>query len=100
MALRYEDLLEDPWKIMQEVWLFLGASPLNTELKDHLTGEVNQNPDAEWQVQKAGDIAQALQKGKYGNWRTMFTPQDKITFENIAAGTLKAWGYPVEGGGS
>jgi hypothetical protein len=52
------------------------------------------NPDADWQQEKAGQIAQALQKGRSGSWRQMFTPHDRQLFDELAGPTLAAWGYP------
>jgi hypothetical protein len=60
---------------------------------------MTQNPDADWQQQKAKKIAQPQQgiaKGKQGGWREIFTPQDRHIFHRIAAGTLRTWGYPVD----
>jgi hypothetical protein len=96
ISLRYEDLLQDPWEQMQRLWSFLEASPADQELENALNEEMSQNPDADWQQQKAKEIAQPLQKGKRGGWHEVLTPADKKTFEEIAGQTLKTWGYPVE----
>jgi hypothetical protein len=93
LSLRYEDLLESPWEEMLKVWDFLGASPVNPKLRTELNSEMRQNPDADWQQQKAKDIAGPLRKGKHGSWREMFTLQDRQIFQQIAGRTLQAWGY-------
>jgi hypothetical protein len=98
-SLRYEDLLECPWKEMGRVWDFLGAVPAEPELQAALKTEMTQNPDADWQQQKAKEIAQPLQgvaKGKQGTWREIFTPQDRQIFHGLAAEMLRTWGYPVD----
>ncbi len=64
--------------------------------KQAVISEMNQNPDAAWQAEKAKDIAQPLRKGKQGGWREILTPSDRKIFEQIAGTTLSAWNYPVE----
>jgi hypothetical protein len=93
LSLRYEELLQRPWDEMSRVWSFLGAAPVGLETQAALAVETAQNPDAEWQQQKSGEIAGALQKGKRGSWRQMFTAQDRRVFSEIAGNTLAAWGY-------
>lgn len=93
LSLRYEDLLNSPWEQMRRVWGFLGAGPAGEELHQALSAEMSRNPDADWQQQKAKDIAQALQKGKRGSWRELFTERDRQVFRQIADETLLAWGY-------
>lgn len=93
LSLRYEDLLQSPWEQMRRVWDFLGASPADEALHQALSAEMMRNPDADWQQQKAKDIAQALQKGKRGSWRELFTARDRQVFRQVADETLLAWGY-------
>lgn len=98
ISLRYEDLLEQPWAEMQRLWGFLGASPGGPALQASLEAELKRNPDAEWQQQKARQIAEALQKGRHGGWREMLTRRDRDLFLQIAGETLREWGYPQEAG--
>lgn len=94
-SLRYEDLLAGPVQAMQAVWRFLGADePVEDEL---VLAEMQANPDADWQQEKAGEIAQALQKGKQGNWQQMFTANDRRIFSQAAEATLEAYGYAATG---
>jgi hypothetical protein len=79
---------------MSRLWEFLSADPAAPGLQDALSAELSQNRDAQWQQQKAGEIAGALQKGKQGSWRDMFTAQDRQIFLDVASKTLAAWGYP------
>ncbi len=95
--LRYEDLLKEPRREMGGVWSLLGASLEAPGLWESLDQELQQNPDAEWQHQKAGDIAGSVQKGKSGSWRNLFTERDKRVFWEVAGETLKAWGYEQTG---
>jgi hypothetical protein len=96
LCLRYEDLLEHPWQEMQRVWGCIGADLAAPGLQDSLNAELAQNPDADWQQQKAGEIAQTLQKGKRGSWREMFTPRDRQVFRQVAGETLQTWGYSLD----
>lgn len=93
LALRYEDLLQKPWEEMSKVWNFLGANPAPEDVKQTLVSEIQHNPDADWQKEKAREIASPLQKGKQGNWREMFTARDKAIFKELAEETLMKWGY-------
>jgi hypothetical protein len=96
ISLRYEDLLKSPFDEMNRIWDFLGASAGDVDLKQAVISEMNQNPDAAWQAEKAKDITQPLRKGKQGGWREILTPSDRKIFEQIAGKTLSAWNYPVE----
>jgi len=93
LIIRYEDLLEEPWQMMAKVWGFLGSNPPDEGLQSALYAEMGQNPDAEWQKEKAHDIAQSIKKGKYGSWSNYFTNHDRKIFQQIAGKTLRDWGY-------
>jgi hypothetical protein len=92
-SLRYEDLLAQTWHELVKIWLFLGAKSPNDDLVDTVNDELNQNPDAQWQQEKASDIAGILQKGKQGSWKEIFTPRDRDIYWSIAGDTLTKWGY-------
>jgi hypothetical protein len=92
-SLRYEDLLKDPHTEMNALWAFLGADLSMPGLAEALDRELLQNPDADWQQQKASDIASALKKGKAGSWQNLFTARDRQLFWELAGTTLQAWGY-------
>ena len=91
-ALRYEDLLATPFNEMQKLWQFLGVKVEST-LEAAVSEELSSNPDEEWQAQRNDSIASFLPKGKAGNWRNMFTQQDRQVFKEIAGGMLSKWGY-------
>jgi len=93
-SLRYEDLLVQPWSELVKIWLFLGAKSSNDDLVDAVNNELRQNPDAQWQQEKASEIAGFLQKGKQGSWRDMFTARDRDIYWSVAGETLTKWGYP------
>jgi LPS sulfotransferase NodH len=93
LSLRYEDLLASPWEQMSRLWAFLGADTHATGLQEALAAEMQRNPDADWQQEKASDIAAALTKGQRGTWRELFTLNDRRAFTEIAGATLEAWGY-------
>ena len=76
--LRYEDLLAQPWEQMSKLWSFLDVNPDLEGIREALDAELKSNPDADWQRQKAGDIASSLQKGQRGTWRELFTPEIEI----------------------
>lgn len=90
-ALRYEDLLTRPYEMLARLWRMLGAEPMGME--ERVEAEMKKNPDAEWQVEKAPELAAALEKGRWGTWRELFTQQDREEFKKIAGETLVAWGY-------
>jgi hypothetical protein len=92
-SLRYEDLLQNPLEEMRRLWNFLGVDTRQDGLEHTLTAELTQNPDADWQQQKAGEIAAPLQKGQRGTWREILTPRDRAIFTEVAGDTLAAWKY-------
>ena len=96
LSLRFEDLLSQPWAEMTRLWSFLGGATDISGLKEKLSQEMTQNPDADWQREKAEGLAQSLVKGRHGSWRDVFTPQDKQIFHQIAGETLESWNYDLE----
>lgn len=91
--LRYEDLLEDPLGEMTRLWAFLRVDINAPGLEKAIEAEARQNPDAEWQQQKAGQVVSPLQKGKRGSYKEIFTDRDKQIFLEIAGEMLRSWGY-------
>lgn len=90
-ALRYEDLLARPYEMLARVWSLLDVEPRGLEAR--VDAEMNRNPDADWQQEKAPQLAASLDKGRRGSWREMFTPQDKAIFKELAGEALLSWGY-------
>jgi LPS sulfotransferase NodH len=93
--LQYEDLLDNPWNEMSRLWEFLGLAPGVSGLPEALDEELTQNPDADWQREKAGEIAMHIQKGKRHSWREILTERDRDIFAREAGPILEAWGYEV-----
>lgn len=93
LHLRYEDLLAEPSNTMSRLWDFLGVDRTFPGLSAALQTELGENPDADWQQEKAADIASSLVKGKRGSWRNLFTARDRQIFKEVAGETLVAWGY-------
>lgn len=92
-SLRYEDLLREPYPQMQHLWDFLGAELQVADLESAVAEAMGENPDADWQQQKAEEIASPLQKGQHGSWRELFNARDRQVFKTIAGETLIQWGY-------
>jgi hypothetical protein len=92
-ALRYEDLLDDPFKEMTRLWKFLGVRKIDRSLEKKIRAEMASNPDEEWQARRNGDISSFLPKGQAGNWQRLFTAHDNVLFKEVAGATLIKWGY-------
>ncbi len=92
-ALRYEDLLKDPFKEMSRLWKFLGVKSVNKALEKKIKAEMASNPDEEWQAKRDEGIASFLPKGQAGNWQKLFSARDKSTFKEVAGEMLVQWKY-------
>jgi len=93
LTLRYEDLLQAPFEEISKVWRFLETTDISNSLEDDVRSEMNSNPDEEWQSRRNEDIASFLSKGTMGNWRSLFTDEDKVLFRQVAGDMLVKWGY-------
>ncbi len=91
LAIKYEDLLKQPFESIAGVWQFLDVDPAGHQ--DVVAAEMGSNPDADWQREKAGDLVATLEKGKRGSWRDLFTARDIAIFKEIAGQTLVDWNY-------
>jgi len=92
-AVRFEDLLNNPFGEMTRLWKFLGAKKTSRPLEKRIKTEILSNPDEEWQSRRNEDIASFLPKGQVGNWQRLFTTRDKAVFKEIAGGMLITWKY-------
>lgn len=92
-AMRYEDLLDHPFREMRRVWKFLGVKKVDKSLEKKIKTEMASNPDEEWQARRNGDIASFLPKGQAGNWQKLFTAKDRAIFKEIAGEMLIKWKY-------
>ena len=91
LALRFEDILSNPYQAVSKLWVLLGEDP--NGLAEMVYQEMNQNPDADWQQAAAGKLVTNLEKGKHGSWKQLFTERDKRIFKEIAGEFLVEWGY-------
>ncbi len=96
-ALRYEDMLRDPFTCMNRLWKFLGARIVGKGMPARIARELKSNPDEAWQAERGHELAAFLTKGQAGNWERWFTPRDKGLFREIAGETLVRWGYEKSG---
>lgn len=92
-ALRYEDLLENPFEELTRLWKFLGVKKIDKSLAKQIKAEMESNPDEEWQAERNQGIASFLPKGHAGNWKHLFTAKDKSIFKEIASDMLVKWKY-------
>jgi hypothetical protein len=92
-ALRYEDLLENPFEELTRLWKFLGVKKIDASLAKQIKAEMESNPDEEWQTKRNEGIASFLPKGHTGNWSHLFTSKDKSVFKEIAGDMLVKWKY-------
>jgi len=93
LSLRYEDLLKNTKSEMQQVWRLLGVEPEFEGIDDVIAAEMGTNLDADWQKEKAKEIATPLQKGKAGSWQDLFTIRDKAIFKDLGGQILVDWKY-------
>jgi len=93
LPLHYETILASPWEELSRTWVFLGVDPALNGVNKALETEFQNNPDADWQREKVGEAAEAIQKGQRGTWREIFTSRDQLIFKEIAGRTLIDWGY-------
>ncbi len=96
-AVRYEDMLRDPFACMNWLWKFLGVRAVGRGMPARIARELKSNPDETWQAQRGHELARFLTKGQSGNWERWFTPRDKRLFRDIAGETLVQWGYEKSG---
>jgi hypothetical protein len=92
-AMRYEDLLLDPFDEMTRLWKFLSVKKVDRSLGKKIKTEMGSNPDEEWQAQRDEEIASFLPKGQAGNWQRLFTERDKSIFKEVAGEMLIKWKY-------
>lgn len=93
MALKYEDLIADPVRLLSKIWNFLEVQDRDISLKVEIEQEMNRNPDAAWQKSQNREMVENLQKGTSGTWEELFTKRDRQIFKEIAGDALIEWGY-------
>ena len=95
-SFRYEDLITDTVQEMDKVWSFLGVDPDFDQKGEAIHGELNKNPDADWQRHQEKDLVANLKKGQSGTWQELFTEDDKEIFQEVAGDVLEEWGYQTD----
>ena len=93
LALRFEDLLDSPVKVMWRLWRFLGARKPAASLKKAISRELASNPDEEWQARRNAEISAFLPKGRMGSWRPLLTHKDRTIFKSVGGQALIDWNY-------
>ena len=92
-ALRYEDLLKNPFREMSRLWKFLGVERIDKSLEKKIKAEMESNPDEEWQAKRDEGIAPFLPKGQAGNWQRLFSAKDTSVFKEVAGDELVKWKF-------
>jgi hypothetical protein len=102
IIVRYEDLLEDPERIMAKVFDKMGI-PVTARL---VRAIVTRNRFRRQTVgrrffQKSRESGEAdagshYRKGISGDWKNYFQPQHKQRFKQLAGEILIAWGYETD----
>jgi len=93
LAIRFEDLLANPTDELRRLWRFLGAPILPRGVKARIAAEMVSNPDEEWQSRRNRKFSSFMNKGRAGNWRTVFTESDKRAFKEASGRLLVDWRY-------
>lgn len=83
--IRYEDLLENPKKIMQDACDFLNITYSDTLVNFKKSGEAGKTPL----------LQQPIQNSNKEKWRTKMTAKQIALFEGAVGNTLKQCGYPL-----
>jgi hypothetical protein len=91
LELRYEALLERPRRHLAEIFDFLGVPADGPTLRRCVRGKrfdrrAGREPGEE-------DAQAKLRKGVAGDWRAVFTPQDREVFREAAGDALLELGY-------
>jgi hypothetical protein len=95
-AVKFEDLLGNPFEELSRLWRFLGVQEVRQEIADEIKREMERNPTASWQSEKEPDLVSGLKRGARGGWKKVFTQDDHENFMKIAGKALDAWGYETE----
>jgi hypothetical protein len=91
LLVKYEELLDDPWKCMTRAFDFLGAR--KAELQVEMSKEMENNPAADWHQSRGFEFTNYIPRGKHGIWREIFTDEDLYLFRESAGNVLSEFGY-------
>jgi len=93
IAIRYEDLVVDPFTEVSRLWRFLNVAKIEKSLETEIETEMASNPDEQWQAERNESISSFLRKGQAGNWRQLFSAREKAVFKEIGGQMLVKWNY-------
>ena len=96
---RYEDLLERPGNEVERLLRFLNAN-VSKEVTEKCISSASFERWTKGRKRGEEDFASFLRKGVAGDWRSVFTEQDKRIFEEAAGDLLVELGYDQEPGAS
>lgn len=91
MFIRYEDLLADPFPVMQRAYAHVGADVSD----DWVRAAIDRNAfkKVTGREQGVADAGQFNRKGIAGDWANHFTPEHTAAFKRIAGDALIQLGY-------
>ncbi len=95
-AVRFEDLVDKPWELLELLWRFLEVQTVPSHLQERVSETMKRNPAADWHEEQAPELVASLKRGTAGGWRDWFTREDRALFRDRAGAGLRAWDYPVE----
>jgi LPS sulfotransferase NodH len=90
---RYEDLLLDPLAVLQPLWMALGASSTQADIRQAIEAEIQVNPDSGRQMKALPPLGLSKRKGGPGIWEEFFTAGDRRLFDAQAGELLIRLGY-------
>ena len=99
MAIRYEDLVDDPAETLQSVSSFLGISPcLSTVDLRHLTD----GRGAPWRQNSnyAGQNARGIDREATARWRAQLSSAEVAALEAFCGDWMTEFNYPLETDGA
>jgi hypothetical protein len=94
LQLRYEDLLLGPEESMRAVFELLGA-----QADREVVGRCVENNSFERAAGRPKGVEESksfFRKGVAGDWRGLFTQQDREVYEQVAGRTLVDMGYSLD----
>lgn len=94
-AIRYEDILNDPYGWMTRLWSFLGVAVEDDGLSTKVIDEMRHNPAAEWHRSRDLAYIKDLPRGIRGAWQSAYRSEDLDIFNRVAGEELSAWQYDL-----
>jgi protein-tyrosine sulfotransferase len=97
LAIKYEDLVSEPERIINQMMLFLGMKVEEKQLQPEkfTTKEFDERIDKAWYTKDL--FEQKINKGNVAKWKKELSLFEKIKCQVIMADYLRDSGYPVSG---